>query len=51
VLAASILLLEWHYLVDLLGGVAVAVLAVLVVDHPRLWSSSEGKLAFRMPSP
>jgi hypothetical protein len=41
-LIASILLLEWHYLVDLLGGVAVAVLAVLVIDRHRLCSSPDG---------
>jgi hypothetical protein len=33
VLVAAILLLEWHYLVDVLGGVVVAMLAVLVVNR------------------
>ncbi|HEV2423998.1 MAG TPA: phosphatase PAP2 family protein [Terriglobia bacterium] len=32
VLVSAILLLEWHYLVDILGGVAVAALAVLLVN-------------------
>jgi len=32
-LVASILLLEWHYFVDLLGGVVVAAAAVLIMGH------------------
>jgi hypothetical protein len=32
-LVASIVLLEWHYLVDLLGGVVVAALAILFVNR------------------
>lgn len=40
-LAFSIVFLEWHYLVDLLGGVAVATLAILVVDRwPPLLKSA-----------
>ena len=34
VLVAAILLLEWHYFVDILGGIAVAALALLVVNWP-----------------
>lgn len=34
-LVASIVLLEWHYVVDLVGGVAVAALAILVVGAPH----------------
>ena len=32
-LCAAIVLLEYHYFVDLLGGVAVAALAILMVDR------------------
>lgn len=35
-LVAAILLLEWHYLVDILGGVAVAAVALLMVNWPAL---------------
>jgi hypothetical protein len=31
-LVAAILLLEWHYAVDLLGGVLVAIAAIALVD-------------------
>lgn len=33
VLVAGILLLEWHYLVDVLGGVAVAILSIAIVNR------------------
>jgi hypothetical protein len=36
VLVGAILLLEWHYFVDILGGVAVAALAVVIVDWPAI---------------
>ena len=32
IMVAAILLLEWHYAVDLIGGVLVAVLAILIVN-------------------
>jgi hypothetical protein len=35
-LLVAIVLLEWHYVVDILGGVLVAVLAVALVDGPIL---------------
>jgi PAP2 superfamily len=33
VMVAAILILEWHYLVDLMGGVLVATLSVLIVNR------------------
>jgi hypothetical protein len=33
VLVASILLLEWHYVVDVLGGVGVAILSIAIVNR------------------
>lgn len=36
VLVAAILLLEWHYFVDVLGGVAVAAMALLIVNWPAV---------------
>ncbi len=33
VLVAAILLLEWHYLVDVIGGMVVAALSVLIVNR------------------
>lgn len=33
-LLVAIVLLEWHYVVDILGGVVVAFLTVLIVDFP-----------------
>jgi hypothetical protein len=38
-LIPSILLLEWHYVVDLIGGVGVAVLAIAVNYG---WKEQEG---------
>ncbi len=35
VLIGAILLLEWHYLVDLIGGILIAVLAIVMVDSKR----------------
>jgi hypothetical protein len=40
-LAPSILLLEQHYLVDLLGGIIMAVVAILIVDGVPQWRLSE----------
>lgn len=37
VLASAIVLLEWHYVVDVLAGVVVAVLAVAAVEGSELW--------------
>jgi membrane-associated phospholipid phosphatase len=31
-MVVAILLLEWHYAVDLIGGVVVAALAILIVN-------------------
>jgi membrane-associated phospholipid phosphatase len=39
-LCFAIVLLEYHYVMDLIGGIAVAALAILMVDSPRF-----GKLA------
>jgi hypothetical protein len=36
-LLAAILLLEWHYAVDILGGVFVAIAAIAAVDGRELW--------------
>jgi hypothetical protein len=36
-LVAAILLLEWHYAVDLLGGVLVAIAAIALVDGREFW--------------
>ena len=35
-LAAAIILLEWHYFVDVLGGFAVAAAAIWVVNYGRI---------------
>ncbi len=45
VLLASIVLLEWHYVVDILGGVLVAVGAIAVVDGHEfwMWTKSQSK--------
>ncbi len=37
-LLAAIVLLEWHYVVDIIAGVLVAGLAIAVVDGGELWS-------------
>ena len=37
VLVVAILLLQQHYVIDLIGGVLVAVLAVAMVDWRELW--------------
>jgi PAP2 superfamily len=34
-LIPAILILQWHYLVDILAGIALAVLAILIVSDPR----------------
>jgi PAP2 superfamily len=37
-LLAAILLLEWHYVVDILGGVLVAFVAIALTDSRDLWN-------------
>jgi len=37
VLLVAIVLLEWHYVIDVLGGVLVAILAIASVDGRELW--------------
>jgi hypothetical protein len=37
-LLAAIVLLEWHYVVDIIAGVLVACVAIAVVDGGELWS-------------
>ena len=44
VLCPSIVLLEQHYVIDLIGGAAVAVVAIAMVDGWRVWA---GALASR----
>ncbi|MGO9124600.1 MAG: phosphatase PAP2 family protein [Terriglobales bacterium] len=36
-LAIAIVLLEWHYVVDVLAGVLVAIIAIIAVDGRDLW--------------
>ena len=36
-LIVAVVLLEWHYLVDIIAGFAVAGAAIAVVDGPELW--------------
>jgi hypothetical protein len=36
-LIAAIVLLEWHYVVDIVGGVLVAAVAIAMVDGPEFW--------------
>jgi hypothetical protein len=36
-LVAAIVLLEWHYVVDVLAGVVIAVVAIAAVDGRELW--------------
>jgi hypothetical protein len=37
VLVAAIVLLEWHYVVDVLAGIVIAVLAIAAIDGRELW--------------
>jgi hypothetical protein len=48
-LIPSILLLEWHYAVDLIGGVAVATIAVLLNNHiqRRVRASTDSVHSFK----
>lgn len=46
ILVGAILLLEWHYLVDVIGGVLVAVLAIMMVDSK---SFAARPVDFRQP--
>ena len=32
----SILLLEWHYFVDIIGGILVAGVAIAITDHSAM---------------
>lgn len=41
ILIPAIILLEWHYVVDLLGGIAVALIAILVNHFPDERSQQE----------
>jgi hypothetical protein len=43
VLIAAILILEQHYVVDLLGGVAVALLALLMVGDRPAWQAGQNQ--------
>lgn len=36
-LVAAIIALEWHYVVDVIGGFVVAALAILIVDSTEVW--------------
>jgi len=46
IMVAAILLLEWHYAVDLIGGVVVAAVAVLTVNNlPRRQQQGCGELS------
>ncbi|MGA9040920.1 MAG: phosphatase PAP2 family protein [Terriglobales bacterium] len=38
-LLAAIILLEWHYVVDILGGILVALVAIATVDGHEFWLS------------
>ena len=38
-LLAAIILLEWHYVVDMLGGILVALVAIATVDGHEFWLS------------
>jgi hypothetical protein len=47
-LLAAILLLEWHYVVDVLAGVGIAVVAIAAVDGRELWRCGNfARLKFR----
>jgi PAP2 superfamily len=37
-LIAAIVLLEWHYLIDIVGGVLVAAVAIALVDGHEFWT-------------
>jgi len=52
-LLAAIVLLEWHYIVDILAGLIVAVVAIVAMDGDALWhsSNSTGCGASPMPEP
>jgi hypothetical protein len=45
VLLAAIVLLEWHYIVDLLAGFAVAAAAIVLSGNSIAWSSTNGVAA------
>jgi hypothetical protein len=36
IVAAALIILEWHYVVDIPGGLAVAALALWAVNRPRI---------------
>jgi PAP2 superfamily len=38
-LVVAIVLLEWHYIVDVLAGIMIAVLAIAAVDGREMWRS------------
>ena len=40
ILSIAIVLLEWHYIVDVLAGVVIAALAITAVDSSELWGRS-----------
>jgi PAP2 superfamily protein len=42
-LLVSILLLEWHYLVDIIGGILVAGIAIAITDQSALGKPLDGK--------
>ncbi len=42
-LLAAILLLEWHYVVDILGGVIVAIAAIAVSEGNRWWRNAASR--------
>jgi PAP2 superfamily len=44
-LIVAIVLLEWHYVVDVLAGVAVAVVAIALIDGQELWRRRNSILA------
>ena len=39
VLVVAIVLLEWHYVVDIIAGILLAILAIATVDDHELWRS------------
>jgi hypothetical protein len=42
-LIAAIILLEWHYLVDIVGGVLVAAVAIAALDGHEFWTWVTGR--------
>jgi hypothetical protein len=50
-LVVAIILLEWHYVVDIVAGVLVAGLAIAAVDGSELWHGSTAQLVKTRPSP